>query len=217
MNTKRVLLPLLLLLLLPLMVAAQQSDQQALKVLDKAASVYNKAGGVVVGFELTTENKRTGAMEEIGGEIQMKGAKSYLKTDAAEVWFDGKNQWSYYHDAGEVNLSLPTINEMEVYNPSILFRTYKKAFLCTYVGSRKMGGQPLEVVELRPTDGNTNIVKITCRFNGASQLHSVEVVNKTMSEVRLKITKYETARSLPDATFVFNPTAHPDVEVIDLR
>ncbi|MFV0397242.1 MAG: LolA family protein [Bacteroidales bacterium] len=196
---------------------AQQSDSEALKVLDKAASQYNKAKGVYIAFELTTENKRTKAVQQVNGTIQMKGIKSYLKTEDAEVWYDGKNQWSYYHESSEVNLSNPGPTEMEVYNPAILFRNYKKSFVVTYVGQKSYGGVPYEVVELRPVEGNNNLIKITCRFTLAGELNSVLVQNRNLTEARLFITTYQTGKTYDDSLFVFPATTYPDVEVIDLR
>ncbi len=199
------------------LLVAQQSDPEALKVLDNAASQYNKAKGVYITFELTTENKRTKAVQQVNGSIQMKGVKSYLKTDDAEVWYDGKNQWSYYHESSEVNLSNPGPTEMEVYNPAILFRNYKRSFVVTYIGQRNYGGVPYEVVELRPSDGNNNLIKITCRFTLTGELNSVLVQNRNMTEARLFVTTYETGKTYNDSLFTFPAASYPDVEVIDLR
>lgn len=194
-----------------------QNDQEAVKVLDKAASAYNKAGGVYVEFTVDSENKRTKEIDKFTGSIMMKGAKSYLKTEEAEIWYDGKNQWALYHSSGEVNLSIPGPTEMEVYNPSVLFKVYKKSFQVNYVGKRSYGGNQLEVVELRPLSGNTNVIKITCKFTSDMRLYSVEVQNKNLTEVQLTINKYEAGKSYPDATFVFDKGQYPDIEIIDLR
>ena len=78
-----------LMMLITLCVSAQNAAQ-AVKILDKTASVVGRKGGASANFSVS--GKSLGAAS---GTIAIKGNKFYAHTPKTTVWFNGKTQWTY--------------------------------------------------------------------------------------------------------------------------
>ena len=67
-----------------------QNSEQAMKILDKTATVIGRNGGASANFSI-----RGNALGATNGTIAIKGNKFYAHTPEATVWFNGKTQWTY--------------------------------------------------------------------------------------------------------------------------
>ena len=57
-----------------------------------------------------------------------QGRKFQATTPQGIVWFDGKTQWTYVKQNGEVNISNPTAAELQAINPYNFINLYKKGY-----------------------------------------------------------------------------------------
>ena len=112
---KRLLNLLALLLLLCLHTNAQTARQ----VLDKTAAALSNEGGITASFTIKGGPS---------GTISVKGRKFQATTPQGIVWFDGKTQWTYVKQNGEVNISNPTAAELQAINPYNFINLYKKGY-----------------------------------------------------------------------------------------
>ena len=106
----------LMLILLPFCINAQ-NDTKASEVLDKVLEDLSKSSGIRADF---------GGSET--GFLLLKGKKFYLNNGNIQSWYDGKTQWSYVADTEEVNISYPTIEELQGINPYLILMRYKTDF-----------------------------------------------------------------------------------------
>ena len=108
------------------------------------------------------------------------------------IWYDGKNQWAFMPSSNEVNLSIPSRDEIQEVNPYMILKSYKKEFKSLYKG--KSNG--LERVELIPLQKNGGIKNIL---------------------LEIDVTQYQSGLNFKNSEFVFDERQFPEAEIIDLR
>ncbi|MCU6767942.1 outer-membrane lipoprotein carrier protein LolA [Barnesiella propionica] len=194
---------LLILLILPLS-HAQNS------LLDKVKSKYESSKGISAVFTIMQE----GTQGKIVGDIKMAGEKFVLNTPEIISWYNGKEMWSYMFSTREVNLSTPSLSELQNINPYAIINGYKKGFT-EKTGTPKNGKQ---TVTLIPKNKQSDFKKIVLIID--SQLLyplSVTIYDKNNKVTQIEISKYKSGLNYPDRTFVFDKKNYPDAELIDLR
>lgn len=205
-----------LIALLTLPVFAQQ-QVQAKVVLDRAAAVFRKAGGVKAGFDVKVFSKGRPA-GETAGIIQLKGEKFKLKTADVVTWFDGKTQWSYLPDSEEVNISNPTPAELQGLNPYALLQLYQHGYTCKLGAMKSFAGKPVYEVVLTAVNRKQELarmVAVVAKDTYRPLFIVVEQRDKSRSEIT--ITSYQTGQKYADALFAFDKRQYPQAEIIDLR
>ena len=112
---------------------AQAQDAQA--ILDKAAQMYEQSNGIKANFAIHSVVPQQNISESFEGIIEMKGDKFKLETPDMITWYDGQTQWVYVMRNEEVNVSTPSGDELQLTNPAVLLRQYKKGFSVQYKGT----------------------------------------------------------------------------------
>lgn len=182
--------------------------QNAVSILDKAASVYRNAGGVKAQFMVSSEgNSSTGL-------IMLSGQKFFCNMGGGLMtWFDGKTMWSYVVSNEEVNVTTPTGAELSRINPYAFLSMYKKNYKASM---GKSTGLYYEVV-LNATDSGSSLRKVVIRISKSSYhpLYIKLVSRKVVNEIT--VTGYTDKQKYADSTFRFDSKKYPKAEVIDLR
>ena len=192
--------------------------QNATSILDKAATAYENSNGLTARFVIQTHSEVQKVSESFEGTIDMKGDKFVLKTPDMITWFDGTTQWSYVERNEEVNVSTPTGEELQMTNPALLLRSYKKGFTPEYKGeSTAPNGKAAYDVELTPKKKG-DITQVTLQIEKFSGLPAaISVIAKNGISTTIRLSKVETGINQPDSYFVFNAKDYPDAEIVDLR
>ena len=195
---------------------AQSPDATA--ILDKAAAVYEKAGGITAAFTLRTHSDVQQTTESFEGTIDMKDDKFVLNTPQMVTWFDGHTQWTYLSSNDEVNVSTPSADELQFTNPALLLRTYKKGYTSSYKGEGTApNGKAAYEIELTPKKKG-DILKVDVQIEKRTNYPaSISIESKNGMRQTIRISKLQTNVNQPDAFFVFKEADFPDAEVIDLR
>ncbi|WP_455643907.1 LolA family protein [Parabacteroides sp.] len=192
--------------------------QNAISILDKAASAYEDSNGLTAYFTMQTRSDVQKVSESFDGTVDIKGDKFVLKTPDMITWFDGTTQWSFLERNEEVNISNPTGEELQATNPALLLRSYKKGFTAKYKGeSTAPNGKAAYDIELTPKK-KSDIVRVELQIEKFSGLPaSIAVFSKNGISNTIRIGKMETGVNQPDRFFVFNEKDYPDAEIVDLR
>lgn len=192
--------------------------QNATSILDKAAGIYEQSNGVEAVFAMHNRSDVQQVSESFEGTITMKGDKFVLKTPDMVTWFDGKTQWVYMERNDEVNVSTPSGEELQLTNPVLLLRLYKKGFTPSLKGeSTTTTGKSAYDIELLPKKKG-DVLKINLQIEKLSGLPaSISIESKNGMTSTIRISQMKTGVNQPDQFFVFKETEYPDVEVIDLR
>ena len=192
-------------LLLAWLGAFAQHDAKARALLDRIAAAYRQAGTVSIRFDGTQS-----------GELEVKGNKFHLKSGGIETWFDGKTQWSYVEQNGEVNVSSPTAEELRSVNPYALVSSYRQGFNYRYAGTVTRKGRQGQEVVLTPETGQ-DVESVTLNLSADAQPQYICITLRNGDKQEFYIRSYRTRLNLDDSAFRFDKSKHPDAEVIDLR
>lgn len=192
--------------------------QNAVSVLDKAAGMYESSNGLSASFTMRVQSEQQQVNESFEGTIDMKGDKFRLVTPDMITWFNGKTQWAYIERNDEVNVTEPTGDELQLTNPALLLRSYKKGFIPQYKGeSTSSNGKAAYDVELTPKKKG-DILKVELQIEKLSSLPvRITVTTKNGMSNTIQIGKLKTNINQPDTFFVFKPSDYPEAEVVDLR
>ncbi|MGM9760065.1 MAG: outer membrane lipoprotein carrier protein LolA [Parabacteroides sp.] len=192
--------------------------QSAVSILDKAAAAYEQSNGIEAGFTLHSRSAVQPGSESFEGTVEMRGDKFIWRTPDLITWFDGQTQWSYMLHNEEVNVTTPTGEELQMTNPALLLRSYKKGFNAALKGeSTASTGKSAYDIELTPKK-RSDLTRVSLQIEKLSSLPaSIVVEMKNGMTTTIRLTRIRTGVNQPDAHFVFPESDYPDAEVVDLR
>mgnify|MGYP002438575638 FL=1 len=195
---------------------AQAQDAQA--ILDKAAQMYEQSNGIKANFAIHSVVPQQNISESFEGIIEMKGDKFKLETPDMITWYDGQTQWVYVMRNEEVNVSTPSGDELQLTNPAVLLRQYKKGFSVQYKGtSTTRQAKSAYDITLMPKK-KSDIQQIDLQIEKMSNIPAaITITDKNKATVSIYISKWDTGKNQADSFFSFNESDYPDAEVIDLR
>ena len=197
------LFTLWMLALLPYCISAQ-TDAKAAEVLDKVLEDLSDNG-----IRADFEGSETGF-------LLLKGEKFYLNNGNVQSWYDGKTQWSYVADTDEVNISHPTLEELQGINPNLILMRYKTDFNYTYKGSQTRNGVKGHEIVLTPKHSEqSEVIRVFISKTYHPLAMKMEQNGQTLSEIN--VISYKTDQKLEDGMFRFNKSLFPNAEIIDMR
>lgn len=192
--------------MISLLMCSIMMGQTARSVLDKIAATVSNRTGVTANFSISD-----GKAKSLGGTISVKGKMFHATTTQADVWFDGKTQWTYMKGNNEVNVSTPTESELQAINPYNFINIYKTGFKY----SMKNQGNNCEI-HLTATDSKRKLQEMYIYANRSTYVPSqIKMKQGTRWNV-ITISNFKKAK-LNDNMFRFNRKTHPEAEIIDLR
>lgn len=204
MLTKNILLLLLALCcLLPLHAA-----ESATAVLDKAAAKIRSAKSLSASYTISADGHSQ------SGTLTIAGDRFTIDSPQISSWYDGRTQWTYSANAGEVNITEPTPEELQQVNPFAIinsFKTnYRASMLKAPAGEKK--------IRLTSTNSRSDIHSVELTLS-ASTLYPTRIV-LTMGNrrsVSISINSVKAGAALPVSHFRYDPAKHPGIPVVDLR
>lgn len=196
----------------------QTQAQDAQAILDKAAQMYEQSNGIKANFAIHSVVPQQNISESFEGIIEMKGDKFKLETPDMITWYDGQTQWVYVMRNDEVNVSTPSGDELQLTNPAVLLRQYKKGFSVQYKGtSTTRQAKSAYDITLIPKK-KSDIQQIDLQIEKMSNIPAaITITDKNKATVSIYISKWETGKNQADSFFSFNESDYPDAEIIDLR
>lgn len=208
---------ILLAVLIGYMPAGAQGDKKAQELMNAA---YKKINGLTsLKADFTLELKGGGVNDTKKGTFYMKGPKYRVEIAGQEIICDNKTLWTIIHATNEVQITeynpdAQTISPSKLFTNDFLDKEYKYS----YVGKRKINGKVCDVVELTPNSSDKQFSKVQMSITANNTILGGQVWEKNGNTYRYDITDYSpNPQTVTDATFVFDPKKHPDMEVIDLR
>lgn len=182
-----------------------QIDSQAKEVLDKTSvEIINNMG---IRFDFIGNGN---------GYMLLKGEKFYLNSEEMQSWYDGKTLWSYVAETEEVNVSIPTIEELQGMNPYFILNNYKNHFKYFYKGFQMKNGKKGHEIILFPIHAN-NKESINLFISETYQPLNIKIEQNGQIINEISIVSYKKGLLIKDDVFRFNKSQYPNVEMIDLR
>lgn len=197
--------------LMPALLRAQQADAKT--VMERVAESFRKAGGIRAGF---TVSASTGSSS---GSICLKGDKFVLEAGGITTWFDGHTQWSYLASSDEVNVSEPTVDELQSLNPYAWLSLYRNGYHAELgkMNNSRESALYYKVI-LAATDKRRDVQSIVLLVSKKDYRPARIILQQRSGEqADIVITACTAGQNWPDSYFVFNKQKYPSAEVIDLR
>lgn len=191
------------------------AENNARRVLDKAVNYIKKSGDVRVTFSATSFSG-TDEQGVVSGTMLLQGNRFFVSTEEIKTWFDGKTQWTYVIENGEVNVTEPTEKEMQAVNPYSFMSIYKKGYRATMRESALRGEKTYEVhLVARNADNAAQEIYVDVRQSDYRLLCVRVRQDNTWNRISLK--SFAGNQHFTDNDFTFPEKEYPDAEIIDLR
>lgn len=188
--------------------AASAAPETANSVLEKTINTLNTTPAIAADYILSSNDGT------IAGRFTMSGEKFVIKGDGMATWYDGKTQWSYTANTGEVNITEPTDDELAEINPLVILNTDPTI----YSVKLKKKGADTYTLELVDRTKDQSISRAIITISADQWLPTqADLVFSSGDKVALYFKNIKKLNSSPSGIFTFNPKEYPDVEIIDLR
>lgn len=202
---KRLYIILSLILICVSTICAAESPVQTLR---RSADKLKSAKSLHVTYSATADG------HSYEGTLVIQGDMFTISSPQMKSWYDGKTQWTYASQIGEVNVITPTPEEVRQINPIAIISSFTNDYTPT---------------ALKSTTGKSAI-KLTAK-NNKSDIRSADITidNKTYYPTRIQlamsnnqtvtidIKDIRAGGTLPAANFRFDKSRYPGVQVVDLR
>lgn len=188
-------------------VVAQTSARD---ILQRAAETFLRSGGVSASFAIhSPEGNSTGF-------IRLKGEKFVLEAGGMTTWFDGHTQWTYLPESDEVNISVPTDEELQTLNPYAWLSLYDRGYDVKLLPAESSAQYKVEMVA-RSAEAQVSRVMLWLERSGLQPVKFALTLSGSVEPTVITVRDYRTEQAYPDALFTFDPREYPTAEVIDLR
>lgn len=195
------------LILLTAVLMAQAQSPQAM--LDKAVAALRSAGTVSANYQYKS------AQGSNRGTIVMSGEKYRLISNDIKCWYDGKTQWTWSRMTDEVNITTPTVQDLQMTNPLAAARDFKTNF---YMWKAKGQIAGHYAIMMRPRQkGDVSQIYLYINLN-TNLLHQAHVKMRDGTSFTITLMGYKTHQNLPASTFTYDKSMVPaGIQVVDLR
>lgn len=191
--------------------ASGTEDKKASAILAEAAKKMN---GPPVAFTVTMVNRDSQKKETARQTAQVLYSKGKYRVSFPSniLYSDGKSIWHWNQDVSEVVVQ--NVGETEdLMNPALLLSTYQKNFKAKYIRSEADGSS---VIDLTPKKSRS-YHKIRVIISKNSLPVRMEIHNYDATVGEFIVSGFKSGISCNDKDFVFDASAHKNVEIIDMR
>ena len=192
-----------------------QTGSNAIKILDRSAAAIKKCGNIKATFTAAQfKNKQKQTSEN--GTVYVSGKKYYYDLKNAQIWYDGKTQWTYSATTQEVNISSPTKAEAAKMNPYSFIYLYKQGYNASVTEDVVRGKKCYDVHLVNKASKSIKYIYLTIDKETMLPL-CIRVSANNSDWTRISIYDISKKQKFGSDKFLFNPKEFPNAEIIDLR
>lgn len=207
---------IILFFLSALCVFQAQADERSAELLERMRNQMRDWTSYRVEFTASTEDEGT-----TNGTLTVNGKRFAAQVGGQELYFDGTTLWNYQPRNNEVTIERLDPEQPNVLsNPSRLLNVDPGDYTHRSLPDvSTAGGKKLRVVELTPKAQTQDYTTITLYIDPETALLKRISIATPSSDrpIEMTLRKLQTNVPVSEATFRFDPKAHPGVEVIDFR
>ena len=193
-------------------------DAKPKAILDKVSNKTRQYATITSDFTFTLEDKLADVNQTQQGSLKMKGKKYYVKLGDNIIYSDGETRWTYNEDMNEVYIDVAD-QSGDALNPSEIYTIWETGFKQYYEQEITENGKTYDVIKLipsQPGDKTFHTVKVYVD-RAKEELGKIEILGKQGDNYTYNVRSFKTDATYGNEAFVFDPSAHPGVEVIDNR
>lgn len=179
------------------------------EVISRSAAKANGAKSISCVYSLK------GAGGNTRGTLLTSGNKFQISSGAGDIWYDGRNMWTYNPSSKETTLTEPTQTEVMEVNPLNYLKSYKSLF---NLANSKRGVKGKYVILLTPKNKKFWVRQVEVVIDPKSFDPSAFIITaKDGRESRLDVISLKYGKVLSNSSFVYPSGKYKNVEIIDLR
>lgn len=190
------------------MILTCNAAETATSILDKTAAKVKTSKSLTAKYVITADGHRQ------NGTLTICGDRFTISSPQISSWYDGKTQWTYSTQTGEVNITEPTPEELQQVNPFAIINSFRKSYKAALLKS------PSTEKKIRLTALNQkNDIKSVVLTLAASTLYptSIELTLSNRRVITIKVESVVAGNALPLSDFRFDAKKYPGIPVVDLR
>ena len=197
-----------LLAMLVVMILTCNAAETATSILDKAAEKVKMSKSLNASYTITADGHKQ------NGTLTISGDRFTISSPQISSWYDGKTQWTYSTQTGEVNITEPTPEELQQVNPFAIINSFRKLYKATLLKSPSTEKR-IKLTALKQKNDIKNVVLTL----SASTLYptSIELTLSNRRVVTININSVSTGNALPISDFRFDSKKYQGIPVVDLR
>ena len=194
--------------LLVLCVAAICAADSPAQILRRSADKLKSAKSLHITYTATAD----GYTYE--GTLVTQGNMFTISSPQMKSWYDGKTQWTYSSQIGEVNIITPTAEEVRQINPIAIISSFTNDYTVTALKSPAGTSSVLLTAKNRKADIRSADITIDNKSLYPTRILLTMSNNQT---VTIDIKDIKAGDVIPADNFRFNKSRYPGVQVVDLR
>ena len=200
---------LLILLLLPSFLFSQE---RANEILDKVSQKTASYSTIEAHFINTIINEKAGINESQKGVLYLQGNLYRLELEDQTIISDGESNWIHLIDEEEVQI-IEVDDEEESMSPSKMFTIYQEGYKKQFVSETNSN----YIIDLIPKESGS-FIKIELRINKKEmRIAGFTLFDKNGGSYAYDVKLFKENQIFEKGFFQFNTSAHPNVDLIDLR
>lgn len=206
--TKRIFTAILAVAALLLPYSADAAKSSAAQVVSAVSKAITGAPSVDARFTLRQQGR-----QPVSGSACIQGQKFTLTLPEMRVWFDGKTQWTYSKEAGEVNVTEPSAEELAETNPLSIITSSAKGCKARRLDAAK----GTDRIELTPPPGSSFSKAVVTSDASTNFIREISVTMNDGSRATITFDSMKKVAAKPEAFFRFDKKLIPSARIVDLR
>jgi outer membrane lipoprotein-sorting protein len=197
---------------------AQSKDPKAKVILDAVSAKFKSYQSASANFSYSVLNSAGKVLSSKKGTVVLKNEKYNINFGVNKIISDGATVWNYDASAKEVTINVANKSESTITPQKLFSDFYNKDFNYTLDKDFTVGGKQAHKIILTPVDNKKPFEKVYLGVDKISKnILSILVVEKSGNRYSYDVSGFKPNVAVNDAMFIFNKSAYPDVEEVDLR
>ena len=198
---------------------AEDSDPEAIKILESISRSYQSASAHRIKFDLDIELPAQGTDTQSGTLIQ-SGEKFVLEMQGRQIISDSDTVWVYIEDANEVQINDAEFDdESEIYSPADIFKLYDSGAYVFALSTRfTEEGKDVTQIEAKPVDPDSEYAKMRLTvIDQGLKVKRLKFFAKDGGRYTMHVKSHNDSYKVSDKTFIFDYDAYENLHIEDLR
>lgn len=194
---------------------SEQSDPDAVAIMDEVEAKYDAFTTVEVGFRLEmVEGENSDAQE---GRVYVKGEQYKLEMKEQDIICNGNTIWFHLKTQNEVQINNPDPEEGDL-SPASMIKLYEQDMIYALIGEVKENKKLVYHIEFKPKDRDSDFFKYRASIDkDTKELTKVIAFGKDATRYIVSFEETIANKELTEEFFTFDPTKFEDIHIEDLR
>ncbi|MFP4064389.1 MAG: LolA family protein [Bacteroidales bacterium] len=196
--------------------APRMYEEKAEEILEEAGKVLRSYESLYVSFIYEMEDDTGDSGEQMNATLYSRGDQYHMCIGDNYFISDGEVVWTFMEDVNEVHISLAEDTEGAM-TPTSVLDNFREEFRSAWLREEPYNNQTVHIIDMTPEEPQAFFKYRVAINKETHQLEYTQAYDRHGGIYRYAIETLEPNPEIPEGTFSFDPSAYPEIEVIDLR